>query len=338
MIGTSQYGKFTFMITAQSVVAFNATPGNNQPVSRQYYVRLPNNYDSSRPYRVVYLGPGCGPAQDTQTTPKALPMDTDPQSTGATTDAILVQMEQGSYNPAAYNPTTCRFNNTTGCNAQSAYCFDDWAGEAGAPQVSGIPDGVNGAVAMERAYFDQLHKTIEANYCVDKNRQFFAGYSSGGWMAHQLGCWFPDVLRAQGSVTGNLPGVLYQNFNGANDYCAKHSIAAMIIHDYNDASNTIPGSINAAKRLYALNGCTGPMPAGDATTGGPPQPNSTTPLPAGLSLYNVTAVPNGVSFKCYRYNTCPVDYPLVFCVSTDSDHQDQHARADPALWEFFSKL
>ena len=31
---------------------------------RLYYVRLPPNYDPARPYRTVYLGPGCGPPQD----------------------------------------------------------------------------------------------------------------------------------------------------------------------------------------------------------------------------------------------------------------------------------
>ena len=54
-------------------------------------------------------------------------------------------------------------------------------------------------------------RQIESTYCVDKNRQFFTGYSSGGWLAQQLGCWFPDVLRAQGNVTGGLPPVLKTN-------------------------------------------------------------------------------------------------------------------------------
>jgi hypothetical protein len=341
MIGTTAYGKFTINITAQSVLAFNMSPGQNMQVARTYFVRLPNGYDKTKPYRVIYLGPGCSPA--TTNMPKGFPMDTDPNSTGAQTGAILVQMEQGTYNPAAYNGATCSISNTAGCNASSNYCFDDWASEPGTPTVSAIPDGTMGAIAMERAYFEALHKAIEANYCVDTTRQFYAGYSSGGWMAQQLGCWFPDVLRAQANVTGGLPPIIKANANGPNSYCVKHKIAAFLIHDDMDPSNGFAGSVDSAKRLFALNGCTGTMPGG-GTAGGPPSPGSTAALPAGLASYTIsdsagkTLVPNGASFACYQYTTCPKDAPIIFCVSTGSGHQDQHTSADPAFWEFFSRF
>lgn len=335
-IGTTKYGKFSIMINAQSVLQFNATPGQNKPVSRVYYVRLPDGYDQTKPYRVIYVGPGCGPGQDNQMTPKGFQLGSDvANSTGARTQAILVQLEPGQYNPAAYNPSNCQINNTSGCNASSAYCFDDWASEAGTPMVSTIPDGPSGTVAMERAYFDALHKSIEASYCVDKSREFYAGYSSGGWMAQQLGCWFPDVLRAQANVTGGIPPIIRDNSNGANDYCTKHPIAAFLIHNNPDPSNGFQGSVDASKRLFALNGCTGALPGG---TMGPPLPNATAALPAGLASYSITGVPNNASFRCYQYTSCPADYPMMFCVATDSGHQNQSTRADPAFWEFFSKF
>jgi polyhydroxybutyrate depolymerase len=311
MIGTTQYGRFALTVSG---VATDAT-------DRLYYVRLPDNYDPSRAYRVIYLGPGCGPAQDLATTPKALPMDRDPGSTASTTDAILVQMEQGFYNPADYNSKTCVPGVPDGGVGACAYCFDDWAFKTTIPTD----------VAIEKAYFDQLHKTIEANYCVDKNRQFYAGYSSGGWLAQQLGCWFPDVLRAQGNVTGGLPPPIKANVDSTNDYCSTHPIAAFLIHNNPDQSNAFSGSRDAAARLFKLNGCSGSFVE-------PPLPNSTAALPAGLAEYSITGVTNGPAFRCYRYTSCPADYPMVFCVSTDSNHGDQHARADPGFWEFFSKF
>jgi hypothetical protein len=177
---------------------------------------------------------------------------------------------------------------------------------------------------------------------VDKGRQFYAGYSSGGWMAQQLGCWFPDVLRAQANVTGGIPPIIRDNsLTGANNYCVKHPLAAFLIHNNPDASNGFQGSVDASRRLYALNGCTGAIPGG---TMGPPLPGR--PLPAGLASYTIAGVPanmipgvpNNASFQCYRYTTCPVENPIVFCVATDSGHQDQAARANPAFWEFFSKF
>jgi hypothetical protein len=298
---------------------------------------LPDNYDNTKAYRVIYQGPGCGQAQDADLmTPHAQPpFASDPNSTGSKTGAILVQMQQGLYNPAAYNSGNCNAANMSGCNTSSAYCFDDWASEAGTPQVSSIPDGPpSNAVAMEKAYFGALHKVIEDTYCVDKTRQFYSGYSSGGWLAQQLGCWFPDVLRAQANVTGGIPPIINANPN----YCVQHPIAYFSIHNNPDPSNGFQGSVDGAKRVFALNGCTGTFPT-------PPAPGAAT-IPAGLEVYQITdpmgkvLVPNNATFRCYHYTTCPAAYPMYFCVSglTTGQHDAQGANAAPAFWEFFSKL
>ena len=317
------YAEFTLSVTAQAAAVYASQPA--MAYDRLFYVRLPDGYDPSKPYKVIYLGPGCGVAQDSSPTMrKGYPFDTDPIATDAKSNAILVQMEQGFYNPAEYNSATCvKGTPATTVNA-CQYCFDDWA------SLSSIPDAAD-KIAMEKAYFDALHKEIEAKYCVDKNRQFFAGYSSGGWLAQQLGCWFPDVLRAQANVTGGLPPPIKANVAGANDYCVQHPIAAFLIHDSQDVSNRIGGSQDAASRLFALNGCTG-------TFSVPPVPNSTAPLPDGMEEYTISGVANTGVFRCYKYTTCPVATPMVFCVSTDSQHGDQSARAVPAFWEFFSSF
>jgi hypothetical protein len=343
--GTTLYGKFTIPVLGQTVIQFNAnTPP--QMVTRQYFVRLPDNYDNTKPYRVIYQGPGCSPTQDSQPTnlKGQAPFASNPNSTAARSNAILVQMEQGTYNPAAYNTqpgAMCTIADRSGCNASSQYCFDDWASEAGTPIVSGIPDGRNGAVAMERAYFGALHTAIEANYCVDKSRQFYSGYSSGGWLAQQLGCWFPDVLRAQANVTGGIPPAIRTNAMGANDYCVKHPIAYFSIHNNPDSSNAFQGSVDGARRVFALNGCTGAFPGG---ADGPPQPGAAT-IPPGLEVFQITdpmgrvLVTNNSTFRCYHFTTCPAAYPMYFCVSNiQAFHDPQGASAAPAFWEFFSRL
>src|SRR5262252_1655873 len=199
-------------------------------------------------------------------------------------DAILIEMQQGLYNKAEYSDATCTDPSSFdgGSTDLCHYCFDDGAG-------STTPDSV------EYGYFDLLHKAIEADYCVDTNRQFYAGYSSGGWMAHQLGCEFPDVLRAQGSVTGGLPLAIR---NGTKT-CVDHPIAAFLIHDAMDPSNPYSGSVSALERLLALNKCTG----GTTMSSAPTEP------------YTITAYPNTATFKCLKYTGCPADYPVVFCTS-----------------------
>ena len=268
---------------------------------RLYYVRLPPNYDPARAYRVIYLGPGCGPPQDsTPTVSKAYPMEiaSDP-------DAILVQMEQGFYNKAEYNRGDCTDDPNVRDGALCHYCFDDGAGTT-------CPESV------EYGYFDHLHKAVENDFCVDTDRQFFAGYSSGGWMAHQLGCQFPDVLRAQGSVTGGLPPVI----RDGTKTCVDHPIAAFLIHDANDPSNPYSGSIAALERLLKLNKCAG----------------GTTMREAPVGPYEITGWPNNVDFNCVRYTGCPAEYPIVFCTSRGKTHDAQTNAAVPGFWEFFERF
>ncbi len=101
------YQKFTISVTAATMSSYATSAAAS--FDRIYYVRLPDNYDPSKPYRVIYLGPGCGAAQDiSPTSRKGFPFDTDTIATDAKSNAILVQMEQGFYNPATYNSANLR--------------------------------------------------------------------------------------------------------------------------------------------------------------------------------------------------------------------------------------
>jgi poly(3-hydroxybutyrate) depolymerase len=212
-------------------------------------------------------------------------------------EAILIAMEPGLYNAAHYNSATCAKN------MSCQYCFDDGADATTANSV-------------EYPYFEALHQAVEASTCVDKNRQFYAGYSSGGWMAQQLGCRYPDVLRAQGSVTGGLPPVI----KNGTETCVDHPIAAFLIHDYNDTSNVYAGSVAALERLLKLNHCAGGKTMATATK----------------APYMIAGIANTASFSCLRYTGCPADYPIVFCTSTGQAHGSQSPSAVPGFWGFFS--
>jgi polyhydroxybutyrate depolymerase len=262
---------------------------------RLYYVRLPANYDPSKPYRVVYLGPGCNEPQDEQPNVSHVYA----MQSASTDQAILIAMEPGLYNAAHYNSPTCGAQNPPTCQ----YCFDDGA-------------YATTAGSLEFPYFDALHKQIEASYCVDKNREFYAGYSSGGWLAQELGCQFPDVLRAQGNTTGGLPAVIG---NGTQS-CKDHPIAAFLLHDFNDQSNPYSGSVAALNRLLVLNKCQGGQTMDTAPT----------------APYTIAGVPAANMVSCVQYTGCPADYPIVFCTSMGQAHNSQDTTAIPGFWQFFS--
>jgi hypothetical protein len=291
MQAPGQYKEFSLTVDCEGAAARD----------RLYHVRLPPNYDPARPYRTVYLGPGCGPPQELVGESKVYPMQdvSDP-------DAILVGMEPGFYNKAEYNSASCTDPTLTDGGTSSNlchYCFDDGA-------ATTTPE------SFEYAYFDRLHKQVENDFCVDTSRQFFAGYSSGGWMAHQLGCQFPDVLRAQASVTGGLPAVIRDGVKT----CVDHPIAAFLIHDAMDTSNVYAGSVAALERLLQLNDCGAPMRSAPTET------------------YTIAGVPNNADFNCLRYTGCPVEYPIVFCTSRGKAHGAQTTAAVPGFWQFFESL
>jgi hypothetical protein len=297
-------GKATAQPAGQ-YVEFSLTVDCEVAIARErlYYVRLPPNYDPRTAYRTVYLGPGCGPPRNLVGGSNVYQIETvsDP-------DAILIAMEPGLYNKAEYNSASCTEASTADGGTSSSlchYCFDDGA-------ATTCPD------SFEYGYFDLLHKQIENAYCVDTDRQFFAGYSSGGWMAHQLGCQFPDVLRAQASVTGGLPSVIRDGIKT----CVDHPVAAFLIHDSMDTSNIYAGSVAALERLLALNHCTG----------------GTTMMTAPTATYTITGVANNANFDCVRYTGCPAAYPIVFCTSRGKAHDAQASAAVPGFWEFFESF
>ena len=78
----------------------------------------------------------------------------------------------------------------------------------------------NGAASPENQYFDAVLKEVEGATCVDKGRVFVAGFSSGSWLANQLGCLRASVLRV-------------------------------------DPANAFAGGEAARDRILKINGCTG---------------------------------------------------------------------------------
>ena len=217
-----------------------------QATEREYFVRLPKNYDPAKPYRLMCTFPGC-----TGKGNGALPLFNAP---GA--DAIFV------------GPS---------------------------------PDGdcfVYGLDSKDVAFFDDMLKTVEASYCVDQNRVFTSGHSSGSWLSNVLGCQRSNILRAQGNVSGALPGL-------DQSKCLTQSIAGIFIHDENDPENNISGGIKARDRLLKLNGC--------GTTTQPIAPS-----------------------PCVEYQGCKAGYPVIWCQTSGQGHSRQDTLTVPAIYDFFA--
>jgi hypothetical protein len=174
--------------------------------------------------------------------------------------------------------------------------------------------------SVEYPYFDAVHKTIESSFCVDPDRQFFAGFSTGARLGYMFDCFFPDVLRATASIRGGLPPL---------PTCKKHPIAQWTVSDTLDTGSPYSEAVQAAGDVFAQNGCTGtfmsPMPPVGCGASCTPYDNGATPL-------------NANTPTCVRYVGCPNDYPIVFCSTQNSGKTTLEPWVDQAIWNFFREV
>lgn len=278
-----------------------ATLAANNPKNagdRQFFVRVPADYDPQRPYRVVYVGHGCGTLHGGKTS-------TDPffdESRGGSEQAVYVGLSVPD-------------------NAANPGCYDNNNGEG----------------SQEWEAFDLIHTFVEQTYCVDNNRIFVTGYSTGGWLSNMWSCYFggtgalddADVaagrserkfaptwpVRGGARMTGSLPPNQPLQCNGPS--------AGIWIHDALDKSNLLATNIAALNLALKTNGCQGDYENGPKEPWGPAEQI------------------DGLHGVCQLYTGCPAEvsqnYPLVFCTTNGFGHADQQS-AIPAFTTFFNLM
>jgi hypothetical protein len=117
--------------------------------------------------------------------------------------------------------------------------------------VPGCYDDRN-PISNDFEFFPWLQEHIEDEFCVDMNHEYFSGFSSGGWLAQQFNCAFPDRLRGEVAVTGCEPGA---GVPGSQPPCVSKPAAMFYIHDYNDADNRYGCILPGCTRVLQQNGC-----------------------------------------------------------------------------------
>jgi poly(3-hydroxybutyrate) depolymerase len=273
-----------------TVQATGKTLDQDQPLKagpRTFWVRVPPDYDVNRPYRVVYIGQGCGSYGTANTDTLQLFRE----AAGGTEQAIYVALD-------------------IPMDMANMNCYDN-------------RDGLN---SQEWEAFELFHTVVDNNYCVDDNRIYVAGYSTGAYLANMWGCYFAGDgsmsggaprkfapkyhIRAQAAVTGGEP---------PNNPPCNGPVAGIWIHDAGDNGNPIGGSIAALTRVGTMNHC------------------DTTYSKATIQVPWHPEIPL-LGDVCKRFPGCPADYPVVFCTTNGLGHADQHERAIPAFKQFFDEV
>lgn len=268
---------------------------------RQFFVRVPADYDPNTPYRVVYIGSGCGG-----------------QRVGNTNTYPL-------------------FDGARGGNEQAVYVAlsvpDNYANP-------GCYDTNTGAESQELETFEAIHTLVESRYCIDNDRIYAAGYSTGSTLVNQWGCYFggasspaldqPDLdagrtlrrfapdfaIRGTLGVSGFMPPNVPVPCNGP--------AAHLWIHDSTDKSNLLESNVQALDLALKTNGCTGDYANGPKRPWAPAE-----------------AIPTLAGGVCQEYTGCPAAvaarYPIVFCTTDGFGHADQAEHAIPAFSAFLEQ-
>ena len=172
--------------------------------------------------------------------------------------------------------------------------------------------------------FPVLHQWMEKNFCVDKTKQYFSGYSTGAWVANQFTCAFPDVLHGFVFATGSEP---------QQPACVSgHPAAGLFLHDIGDTANTFDSMLPGCVRLLTQNGCT--VKTCDKQT----MANQTL-----VTTYTVPALGQPASMQCVSFNGCPTNAPVVWCstnMNAPPNHYTQSADSvwiKKVFWDFIDK-
>jgi len=146
-------------ITSQS---YNIQVNGKQ---RQYIMKLPDNYDKNRAYRLIFTWHQLGGSAI------KIVNGEDPNKGGV--------LPYYGLPPLANNSAIFVVPN-------------------------GLSNGWGNAGGEDVTFFDSMVKTVEADLCVDTTLRFSTGFSYGGAMSYALACARPKDIRAVAVISGSL--------------------------------------------------------------------------------------------------------------------------------------
>jgi polyhydroxybutyrate depolymerase len=202
------------------------------------------------------------------------------------------------------------------------------------PENAGACFGDEYENTYELNYWDSVYEEVTEGFCVDLEKVFIGGYSSGAWMSYTIAFARGGKVRGMGAGAGGI--------REKRPLPSNIPFAAMMITGADDGGNPVhktkdgttcsgseadgcwkgkiicgfpgaetcydTGSAHARDEILKRNGC-----VGTAT-----EPYSKWP-------------------DCLKYTGCPAEFPVVYCMP-QGGHTDGEDRHDPGLWDFWKAL
>jgi hypothetical protein len=190
--------------------------------TRQYYVRLPANYDNKKVYPLVFEFISCGGKANNITL------------LGAVDDTVI---------RVGFGPPPTDIGHSTNPN-------------------QGCPDDAEGDDSVEWNFYEKLYDRLESRVCFDKNRVFSMGWHHGGTMADQLACKYAgDATRPVRGVITDGGGLWPDQFNTPptpmrNPTCSSKPLAGIWVDGKGNTITPFTFALAAIARAMKVDGCT----------------------------------------------------------------------------------
>ena len=137
-------------------------------LSRDYILTLPENYDASKSYRLIFAWHGLG----------------------GTAEQIVGNEWWGYYGMKNLADDMTIFVAGQGLPSSADETDYKWDNRDG----------------RDVAYTKAIYEWMDANFCIDRDRVFGIGFSYGGIMSNTIGCQLGDIFRAVAPLAGSGPG------------------------------------------------------------------------------------------------------------------------------------
>jgi polyhydroxybutyrate depolymerase len=223
-----------------------------------------------------------------------------PPATGSR--MIVTGGQMGMYNinvPANYNPTTpmglgfgFHGSGNGACGPTTGECRGFAQLNAVTVYMKSFGVGWEGSTLEQNVtFFNDVMAFMKSQFCIDENRIFIAGVSSGGQFTDVLSCRYGDTLWQVTPVSAAA-------LNPGN---CKGTPPALIIHGVTDAVGNY--GQGTAQMFATRNGCSATAPAGLA--------KAKMDMQAAFD-----ANPKRTEHVCLDWDTCPANSPVRFCISS----------------------
>jgi poly(3-hydroxybutyrate) depolymerase len=267
--------------------------------------------------RPVQKSAGCGKTGYSKTVAQTI-------STKGGTGNYLVSLP-ASYDPNKAYPLGFGFHGYgrthTQCRDDDCLGFQDvMQNDAILIYMKSFTDGWENAGTVRdnnAQFFADVLAKMKTEYCVDEERVFAAGTSSGAAFAAILACRYGDQLVAAVPVAGSME---------EKDNC-KGAVPSLVIHGIADKENNISGGREVRDFYIKANGCT--------NTSVPPVTEVDKRV-----LADREAKKEG--YECADYQGCKPGFPVRWCVHSEGGYDDVNhgwpTFGGKEIWAFVQKL